>query len=131
MMGVLNTVLMSVMERTREFGVLMAIGMRPRKLAVMVLCEGLVLGVISAIAGLALGALFTWPTVVYGIDYTAYMGETTEFAGVAISSVIRAAWDFPRMAGYACFAVIFTGITAAWPAWQVSRLTPMDALRSQ
>ena len=44
-MGILNTMLMSVLERFREMGVLLAVGLRPQKLALMVLCEGLILGI--------------------------------------------------------------------------------------
>lgn len=52
--GVLNTVLMSVLERTREFGVLKAIGSRPSKLALMITLESMMLASISVLAGVAL-----------------------------------------------------------------------------
>lgn len=128
-MGVLNTVLMSVLERTREFGVMLALGVKPRRLATIVLLEGAVLGAIGAVLGWALGLLFTWPLVVYGIDYGAMMGEAMTSGGVVMSSVMKAAWDWERMGVAAVLTVVATWLAAAWPAWRVTSLQPVDAMR--
>ena len=129
-MGVLNTVLMSALERTREFGVMLAIGMRPRRVAQIVLLEGLVLGALGALVGVAFGLLITWPTVVYGLDFGAMMGgESMDAGGVVIDSVIRAGWDIKRMSVTAVMAVLVTIASAAWPAYHVARLQPVDALK--
>lgn len=129
-MGVLNTVLMSVLERTREFGVMMGIGMRPRQIAGVVLLEGALLGALGAVIGVSLGAALSWPLVTYGIDYSAYTGgETMESAGVVMSSVIKGGWNPWRTSVY-CFAtVLFTALAAAYPAWHVTRLQPVEAIR--
>lgn len=127
--GVLNTVLMSVMERVREFGVLMAIGMRPSRLAAMVLLEGLLLGLLGVAAGLVLGALLSWPLVVYGLDITRFTGgETMTTSGVVLDNVMYARFDPPRLAKYAAGGVLFTVLAAAWPAWRVTRFRPVEAL---
>ncbi len=129
--GVLNTILMSVLERTREFGVMLALGMRPRQIAQLVLFEGLVLGVLGAILGLCLGLLLSWPTVVYGIDFSAYSGgaQTMESAGVAIDTLMKAEWNPSRMAGYFFGAIVFCALAALYPAWSISKLRPVQALR--
>jgi len=129
-MGVLNTVLMSVLERTRELGVLMAIGMRKRKIALMVLAEGMFLGIIGTLGGLALGFIPSYYTVVHGLDFTSWMGESFETNGIAMSAVIHGAWNPPRVGMYALGAVVFTILAAIYPAWRVTRLQPVDAMRA-
>lgn len=129
-LGVLNTVLMSVLERTREFGVLMAVGMSKRSVAGLVLLEGALLGVLGAIAGFAFGLIPCWLTVTYGIDVAALTGmENMSTGGIALDTMIYGAWDWPRLAKYVLAAVFFTILAAAWPAWRVTRLQPVDAMR--
>ncbi len=128
-MGVLNTVLMSVMERTREFGVLMAIGMRPRRLAGLVLLEALLLGLAGAVIGLIVGAAMSWPLVTSGLDYTDVVGETYETAGVRLSGLIKARYAWDRQLQYGLGAVAMTVAAALYPALQVTRLTPVAAMR--
>jgi ABC-type lipoprotein release transport system permease subunit len=129
-MVVLATVLMSVLERTREFGVLMAIGMKPRRLATMVLLEGLVLGLSGAALGLVGGSLLSIPLVNWGLDMSAALGgESYEAAGVAVSALIKGEWDPDRMLAYGAGAVVFTVAAALYPAWWVTHLTPVRAMR--
>jgi ABC-type lipoprotein release transport system permease subunit len=129
-MGVLNTVLMSVLERTKEFGVLMAIGMRPRRLAWLVLLESFFLGVFGAIAGLMLGVLLVWYLVTYGIDYSAYMGESLEIEGLVLSTHMFGGWDFERMGAYVVGTIFVTVLAGVYPALHLSRLEPVEALRA-
>ncbi len=128
--GVLNTMMMSVLERTREFGVMLSLGMKPRQIAWLVLLEGMVLGLLGAVAGLLLGLAFSWPVVHFGIDYAAMMGgETVESGGIIMDSVVHGAWDPVRMGIYFAGAVVFCICAAIYPAWSISRLKPVVALR--
>jgi ABC-type lipoprotein release transport system permease subunit len=129
-MGALNTVLMSVLERTREFGVLLAIGLRPRRLAGVVLFEGFLLGVLGAALGAVGGGLLGGWLVVYGLDYRDFVGESYATAGVVLSGVMKGGVDPGRSLGAIGLAVLATTLAAAWPAFVVSRLTPVDALRA-
>ena len=127
--GVLNTVLMSVMERVREFGVLMAIGMRPGRVAAMVLLEGLLLGLIGVAVGVAVGCAVSYPLVTDGFDVTKFTGgENFTMSGVAMDTIMYAAWDPVRIAKYAAAGVVLTVLAAAWPAWRVTRFRPIEAL---
>lgn len=129
-MGVLNTMLMSVLERTREFGVMLAIGLTPARLAGAILLEGVAIGVIGALAGLGLGALASWPLVQYGLDYSQFIGaDTMESGGVTIAAVIHARYNPWRMLAYTVGAVVFTTLAAAYPAVYVARLRPVAAMR--
>lgn len=128
-MGALNTVLMSAMERTREFGVMLSLGLRPLQLGRLILTEGFLLGGLGALAGLALGAALTWPLVVWGLDYRDVLGETYETGGVVVSGIIKGRWDPARGLTYAGIGVGMATLAAAYPAWFVTRLRPVDAMR--
>lgn len=128
-MGALNTVLMAALERTREFGVMLALGLRPPQLARLILTEGLLLGVMGAGLGLVVGTVLSWPLVTIGLDYSSYMGDTYETAGVVVSSVIKGRYDPMRMLAYTVAATFMTAAAAVYPAVQVARLQPVEAMR--
>jgi len=128
--GVLNTLLMSVLERTREFGVMVSLGMKPRQVFGLVLTEGLVLGGIGAVLGLCLGLLLSLHAVYVGIDYAAFTGsETMEMEGLVMDTLLKGSWDPSRMAGYVFAAIVFCVGAAIYPAWSISRLQPVKAMR--
>ena len=130
-LGVINTMLMSVLERVREFGVMMAVGMRPKRLAVLVLLEGFLLGLASAILGTVLGTALTYPLVTSGLDFSEAMGETMMVEGVAMDAVLVAQYAPDRMLIYAVAAISMTILAAAWPAFRVSRMRPIQAIQHQ
>jgi len=130
--GVVNTLLMSVFERTRELGVLLAIGMRPSRLVAMVLLEALLLAGLAVAMGLVLGgALDAW-LVWHGLDFSASLEETgVRFNGVRIDPVMRGAvngWGVVQVAA----SVVGVALGAAlWPAVRAARLQPVTALRTE
>lgn len=128
-MGVLNTVLMSVMERVKEFGVMLALGTRPSQVFRVIVLEGVLLGLFATVVGAGIGILATIPTMEYGIDYSAMMGENVEVAGVTMDSHVYAAWNWPGTIGFCISAWVMTVLASIWPAWRASRLAPVDAMR--
>lgn len=127
--GVVNTLLMSVMERLREFGVVLALGSSPGRLRRLVLLEALLLGLIAAVVGCLLGALATWYLIEVGIDLQRFIPETLEFGGVVFDPVLRAAWDLGWMARIALYVVALTLVAALYPAVKAGRITPVEAMR--
>jgi len=127
--GVVNTLLMSVMERLREFGVVLALGSSPGRLRRLVLLEALLLGMVAAVAGCVLGALATWYLVDVGVDLKSFIPETLEFGGVVFDPVLRAAWDLAWMAKIALYVVGLTLLAALYPAIKAGRITPVEAMR--
>jgi ABC-type lipoprotein release transport system permease subunit len=127
--GVVNTLLMSVMERLREFGVVLALGSSPGRLRRLVLLEALLLGVVAAGVGCLLGALATWYLVEVGIDLQNFIPETLEFGGVVFDPVLRAAWDLAWMALIALFIIGLTLLAALYPAIKAGRIMPVEAMR--
>ena len=113
-MSVLNTVLMSVMERVKEFSVMLALGTRPSQVFRVILLEGVLLGLFATLLGAALGTLAIIPTIEYGIDYGAMMGENVEVAGVTMDSQVHAAWHGSGMLGFCIAAWLMTVLASIW-----------------
>lgn len=128
--GVLNTISMSVMERIREFGVLLALGLRPSQIASIIVMEGLLLGFGSSLIGLCIGIAISYPLVRWGFDAAAMMGsESMEVAGVMLDSRIFGAWAVPEMLIWTAAAWGMTILSTLWPARTASTLEPVDAMR--
>lgn len=129
-MGVLNTVLMSVMERVRELGVMLAVGLTPARVAGLVMLEGALLGALAAAVGGGIGLALVLPLSKTGLDLAAMMGgESVEVAGVALNTVIYPTVEWPVFAAFCGLAWLFTVLSSVWPALHAARLKPVDAMR--
>jgi ABC-type lipoprotein release transport system permease subunit len=130
--GIANTAMMSAFERTREFGMLLAIGSQPARVVRMVLIESVLLGLIGVIAGSLAGSGLVLLTAQSGIDYAALAGmEAADitFGGISISYVIYPRLEFRHIL-FGFIAVTLTSVLAsAWPAMLASRLEPAKAMR--
>ncbi len=124
--GIVNTMMMSIGERTHEIGVLRAVGMTRVRLMGMILLESLFIAVVAVAAGLALGAgLVTW-FAVHGIDLSAF-SEGLELVGM--SDVIRPVL-LARDVAWACAGTFAISLLFSFlPAWRATRLVPVEALR--
>ncbi|MFC1611127.1 ABC transporter permease [Myxococcota bacterium] len=131
-LGVLNTMLMSVMERTREFGVMMAVGTRPRRLVGAILGEAFWIATISVFVGLVIGGTLTWATAEYGlIDWRGVIGkEAMDFGGSMISLLVRPQLSMGRAIQVSLIVWVLTLLFGMYPAWRVTRMQPADALRA-
>jgi putative ABC transport system permease protein len=123
---IVNTMLMTVMERTQEFGMESALGMRRSDIVAMVLAEGLVIGLLGGIAGGLLGTgLSVWVEST-GLNFTqAVRGIEMPFQGMV----------YPDWKAIYTFSAIVVGMIAAvaatiYPALRAVRLSPAEALRS-
>jgi ABC-type lipoprotein release transport system permease subunit len=125
-LGILNTQLMSLFERVREFGVLMAIGARPRWIVRLILAESLVLGLVGASLGLSVGAALIGYYGRHGLRLP--VGEAFSYF-LPFPSVIYLipAWHQHAFACGAVFAI--TLLASLPPALRAGRLKPAEALR--
>ncbi len=112
-LGMMNTMLMSVFERTREIGVLRALGWRNRRVLQMILGEAFILSVLGGLLGNALGV-----AMIYGVNQVP-----------ALMWMMDQAYS-PTLFMQAMFVALFLGaMGGVYPAWRASRLQPIEAMR--
>jgi ABC-type lipoprotein release transport system permease subunit len=126
-MGVMNTMLMSVLERTREFGVMMALGTQANQVIRLVLYEAIVLGMIGMLVGAVLGGAITAYSAYQGIDLSGLSKSMDTIPGM--TDVIYPVLIFehiwlPSLLLFLCGVVV-----AVYPAIKASRLNPVEAIR--
>ncbi len=131
--GIANTAMMSTFERRHEFGMLLAVGARPRRIIGMVLVESVLLGLIGVLIGSIAGTAVALITSQTGINYAALGGS--EVDAVAYGNYSIPLFVYPRFelrhVVYGLVAVTFTSALAAlWPAALAARLEPMEAMRT-
>ncbi len=124
--GIVNTMLMSVFERIREFGVLMAIGMKNAYVFRMVMIEAFILGVIGTAVGLGLGALFILATGSVGIDLSMFAESLTAFGAGAI---IYPKLTMTTVVNVVIIIPLTALVGALYPAVKATRLQPVTAIR--
>ena len=128
--GILNTLLMSVLERTREFGVMMAVGTSPATLFRLVLVESFWL----ALFGLIIGIIITTPWYLFmhysGIDFTGAMGGETSAGGVLIDPVLKLRLFKESIVAILVAVFSLTLISGIYPAWRAGRIPPVESLKA-
>ena len=127
--GVLNTMLMSVFERTRELGVLKAIGLRPGRIVVLVVFESLMLAGLAGFIGLLLGGVLDALLVVYGMPMSADGEHGISFQGVELDPVIHGEVHAGSIAMVLGSLLVVSVFASLYPAWRASRLVPVEAMR--
>jgi putative ABC transport system permease protein len=126
--GIVNTILMSVYARIREIGVLRAYGMTPKDIRRLFTREGLIIGAIGSVAGLALGALIVWYMASVGLNAGQVFGNV-DLGAIPISSVLRGEWKPATFVTGFVFGVFVAWLAARIPAKRAGKLEPTDALR--
>ena len=125
--GIANTFLMAFMERIREFGVLLSLGMAPGRISFMVYTESVLLTVLGVMCGLGIGVplvlLFEWKGISFG-----------EAGGKMLSEYGMSPIIYPELSAlvlqWAVGIVLAVSLALAiYPAWKASRLLPVEALR--
>lgn len=124
--GIVNTMLMSVLERIRELGMLMAIGLNKRKIFLMIMLETINLTLIGCPIGLLLG----WITIhflgKYGIDMTMF---SEGLASYGFSSIIYPSLDQQNYMVVVVMCLITAILSAIYPALKALQLNPAESIR--
>lgn len=128
-MGMLNTMLMAVHERTHEFGILLAIGMKRRWLLLMVLLESLFLALVSALAGVALGAGVVSLFGERGIDLSGTLPDGYDWGGLVFEPYLQLHLAPADLLNASLLMIVITLLAALMPAWRTVRLKPAEAMR--
>jgi ABC-type lipoprotein release transport system permease subunit len=123
---IINTLIMSVYERTREIGILSAIGMRGNRIMMLFLAESSMLAVGGVIMGLIIGVLATLYFNVNGF-YIGNMG----LSGILITDTIYAKLTMDNLINLTIMTFVVTLLSGLYPAVMASRMQPVAALRAE
>ncbi len=116
--GLMNTMYTSVLERTREIGILKSVGARDGQVMTLFLIDSGLMGLIGGVLGLILGSILS-------LLGTRLLGPSL---GVGSFSPIIDAW---LVGGVLVFSFVLGALSGVWPAWRASRLNPVDALAAE
>jgi ABC-type lipoprotein release transport system permease subunit len=127
-MGIVNTMLMAIIERTRELGMLMAMGMRPIQVVGLIVAEAGSLAAASLVLGGALGIPLLWYLQVHGLNLGGDRGAVS-LAGIVVGPLWHGTQDFTAYSEAALGLAITALAAALYPAMRAARFRPAEALR--
>lgn len=125
--SILNTFLMAVLERTREFGMMMALGIRPPRLAGLVMLESFFLTLAGLLLGLLVGGLVTWYFAIHGFSYPGMAEMAGEFG---LPDKIYPQISLVAFGSGPLAILICTLLAALYPALRLWRLQPVEAMKA-
>jgi ABC-type lipoprotein release transport system permease subunit len=126
--GILNMLLMAVYERTREIGVLGALGLKPREISLLFILEGTLIGLVGVSVGIALGLLINGLLMRVGLDFSAYSNVTAYMA--LMTGRIYPSWGVDKLLMRALTVAIIAALAAVIPAREAAQREPAAALHS-
>jgi ABC-type lipoprotein release transport system permease subunit len=124
--GILNLLLMAVYERTREIGLLGALGMKPRQISMLFLLEGAMMGLVGVVFGVALGLLITFTVGKIGFDFSAF-ANMTEYTAL-ISERVYPTLGTEKLTMRVVTTLVIAVLASFYPAREASQSEPAAAL---
>ena len=124
--GILNLLLMAVYERTREIGVLGAMGLKPRQISLLFVLEGIMIGLVGVAAGIVLGLAINGYLMKVGLDFGS-MTQATSYMAL-IQSRAYPTWGIEKLTLRVSMILIISALAALIPAVEAGRREPAEAL---
>ena len=128
---ILNTILMSVLERNREFATLLALGTSPSLLRTQVLIETMLIGLLGCGLGLGIGGSISCYFHIHGLDLQSLFGENLTITGFAVDPVIYNYIGIDLFAWLGGLVFFLTMCIGLYPAFKSTRISVVDVLRSR
>lgn len=127
--GIANTMLMAILERTKEIGMLRALGMTDKQLLFSYVFEATLIGIIGGVIGAILGCLMNIPMVTVGVDYSGMTNALNGDIGYRIATYFRSAWNFPTVGYTFVGASVLSGLMAIPPTLRALSMPVTESLR--
>ena len=124
--GILNLLLMAVYERTREIGLLGALGLRPRQISLLFVLEGTLIGLVGVAVGIVFGLLINGILMRVGLDYSQFSSVTSYTA--LISGRVYPSWGIDKLLWRALTVAIISALASVIPAREAAQREPAEAL---
>jgi ABC-type lipoprotein release transport system permease subunit len=124
--GILNLLMMAIYERTREIGLLGAMGLKPREVAAIFIMEGMLIGVVGVMAGVVMGLGINLSLMQVGMDYSQFAGVTDYMA--LISGKVYPTLGVAKLPMRAIIIFVIAALAALIPAIIAARREPSEAL---
>jgi putative ABC transport system permease protein len=124
--GILNLLLMAIYERTREIGILGALGLKPYQISILFVLEGFLMGLVGVVGGVAFGLLLNGLLKQVGLDFAQYASLSSYMA--LISGKIYPTWGLDKLLERALMVLVITTLSALYPAHEAGQREPAEAL---
>jgi putative ABC transport system permease protein len=124
--GILNLLLMAVYERTREIGVLGAMGLKPNQISLLFVLEGIMIGLVGVAAGIVLGLMLNGYLMKVGLDF-GNMSSAASYMAL-IKGRAYPTWGVEKLPLRVSMIVIISALAALIPAAEAGRREPAEAL---
>ncbi len=124
--GILNLLLMAIYERTREIGVLGAMGLKPGQISLLFILEGTMIGLVGVVTGILFGLLINGMLMQKGLDFTAFT-SVSEYTAL-ISTNIYPSWGVDKLLWRGGIVAVISALAAIIPAREAAQREPAEAL---
>ena len=129
LLGISNTMLLAILERTKEIGMMRAMGMTDGQMIFVYMAEACFLGLLGSLLGIALGCALNYPMVKYGLDFSEMLEKMGGNMGYRISGNFRGMWSIPVIVGSGVAATALSALMAFFPTRRALKLSITDSLR--
>ena len=128
-LGISNTILLAILERTKEIGMMRALGMTDGQMVTVYMLEAGFLGLIGSVLGMVLGCAVNYPMVKYGLNLSDMADSLGGGIGFRVTTVMRSVWNIPLVIGSGAAATILASLMAYFPTRRAVKMEITDSLR--
>jgi ABC-type lipoprotein release transport system permease subunit len=127
--GISNTMLLAILERTKEIGMMRALGMTSGQMIFTYMVEACLLGLIGSVLGIIAGCLLNIPMVKYGVDFSEMMEQMGGNMGYRVAGNFRGTWRIGTIIGSGVVATFLSSLMALLPARRATKMEITESLR--
>jgi len=128
-LGISNTILLAILERTKEIGMMRAMGMTDRQMILTYMLEAGFLGLIGSILGIIAGCIINYPLVKTGIDFSAMGNLMPDGIGFRTTAIFRSTWNPAVIIGSGVVATLLASVVAILPTRRAVKSPITESLR--